>query len=59
MRYIIIKHIHITPDQTVPVVMLDTHSEVWEFEHESDAKDMAALLEANSCYGHKYEVKIV
>lgn len=59
MRYIIIKHVQITPEQTVPVIMLDTHSEVWEFEHETEAKEMAALLEMNSCHGHKYEVKIV
>jgi hypothetical protein len=59
MRYIIIKHIPITPEQILPVIMLDTHSEVWEFEHETDATDMAALLEANSYSGSKYEVKIV
>jgi hypothetical protein len=39
--------------------MLDTHSEVWEFDHETDAKDMAAILEANSYSGSKYEVKTV
>jgi hypothetical protein len=59
MRYIIIKHIPISSEQTLPVIMLDTHSEVWEFDHETDAKDMAAILEANSYSGSKYEVKTV
>lgn len=59
MRYIIIKHIPVSSEKTLPVIMLDTHDEVWEFENEIDAKNIATILEANSYSGSKYEVKAV
>ena len=59
MRYIIIKHIPVSPEKTLPVIMLDVNSEVWEFEDEIEAKNIVAILEANSDSGYKYEVKTV
>jgi hypothetical protein len=59
MRYIIIKHVPISSEQTLPVIMLDTHSEVWEFENKDEAEKIASILETNSYSGSKYEVKTV
>ncbi len=59
MRYIIIKHVPISSEQTLPVIMLDIHSEVWEFENKDEAEKIASILETNSYSGSKYEVKTV
>ena len=59
MRYIIIKHVPISSEQTLPVIMLDAHSEVWEFENKDEAEKIASILETNSYSGSKYEVKTV
>lgn len=55
--YIIIKHVKIHADRTLPVIMLDTQGEVWEFENEAKAQEMVDLFNANTDSGHKYEVK--
>jgi hypothetical protein len=39
--------------------MLDTQSEVWEFDNKDKAQEMANILNANTDSGHKYEVKKV
>jgi hypothetical protein len=39
--------------------MLDTQSEVWEFDNKDKAQEMANILNVNTDSGHKYEVKKV
>jgi hypothetical protein len=56
MPYIIIKWIE-KKDIPLPVIMLDSQNEVWEFEDDKAATEMAALLEANSHTNTKYQVK--
>ena len=41
----------------VPVILLDGHGEIWEFDTEKEAKKMREVFELNSDSGHKYEVK--
>lgn len=55
--YIIIKHVKIHTDRILPVIMLDTQGEVWEFDNEDKAQEMVNLFNANTDSGHKYEVK--
>jgi len=56
MAYIIIKHVK-KKGVDLPVIMLDAHEEVWEFDRESQAVDIVDILNANSYSGSKYEVK--
>jgi hypothetical protein len=37
--------------------MLDTQSEVWEFNNREKAQEMVNILNKNTDSGHKYEVK--
>ena len=41
----------------VPVILLNSDTEVWEFEEEDEAIKMKEIFETNSDSGHKYEVK--
>lgn len=41
----------------VPVILLDTLGEVWEFDSKESAQEMANIFNTNSDSGHKYEVK--
>jgi len=55
--YLIIKHVKTHNGRILPVVMLDTHGEVLEFDNEAKAQEMANILNKNTDSGHKYEVK--
>jgi hypothetical protein len=55
--YIIIKHIKNTNGVEIPVVLIDSHEEVWFFETLEEAEKFRALFEKNSDSGHRYEVK--
>lgn len=55
--YIIVKYIKNDKNVEVPVVMIDTHSEVWEFNTRDDAENMKDILEKNSDSGWRYVVK--
>ena len=56
--YVIIKHIKIQENKTrVPVILLDGHGEIWEFDTEKEAEKMREVFELNSDSGYKYEVK--
>ena len=58
--YIIIKHVKINSSpmsRKVPVILLNSDTEVWEFEDEEEATKMKEIFETNSDSGHKYEVK--
>jgi len=61
MPYIILKYIKtdITGSNKLPVVMLDTNDEVWEFKDKEEAQHIADVLAQNSTTGKEYEVKKV
>lgn len=41
----------------VPVIILNGHHEVWEFDTIEDAEEMKEIFQTNSDSGHVYEVK--
>ena len=55
--YVIVKHIKTESKKRVPVILLNTESEIWEFDTLESAEKMKTLFELNSDSGHKYEVK--
>jgi len=57
--YVIIKHVKTQTDRTLPVILLDTQGEVWEFDNENKAQEMVNILNKNTDSGHEYEVKKV
>jgi len=57
--YVIIKHVKTQNQRILPVVMLDTHSEVLEFDNEAKAQEIVNILNKNTDAGHRYEVKKV
>lgn len=61
MPYIILKYIKtdITGSNKLPIVMLDTNDEVWEFKDKEEAQHIADILAQNSTTGKEYEVKKV
>ena len=59
MAYCIVKMVKSINGIELPVILLDSHDEVWEFENEQDAEQMASILEKNSDSGHTYSVKKV
>ena len=58
MNYVIIKKI-IDPrsHKELPVIILDTHGEVLEYNTIEEAEEMRARFEVNSDSGHKYTIK--
>lgn len=57
--YVIIKHVKTQNQKILPVILLDSHGEVLEFENKDQAEDMVKILNTNSDSGHRYEVKKV
>ena len=57
--YIIIKKIEQPNGVVLPVVILDSNSEVWEFPTSEDAEHIRDIFETNSDSGYKYEVKMI
>ena len=55
--YVIIKHIKTENKKRVPVILLNSESEILEFETLESAEKMKEIFELNSDSGHKYEVK--
>ena len=56
--YVIVKHIKLEDNRKkVPVILLDSQGEIWEFDTEKEAEKMREIFELNSDSGHKYEVK--
>lgn len=55
--YIIVKFIKNNNGVEMPVLMIDTHSEVWEFNSIEEAEKIRDILEKNSDSGYRYEVK--
>ena len=59
MSYCIVKLIKNPIGVEMPVVLLDTNEEVWEFENPDEAMKMAEILTKNSDSGYRYYVKKV
>jgi hypothetical protein len=59
MAYCIVKMVKSVNGVELPVILLDSHDEVWEFDDEEVAEGMALILEKNSDSGHTYFVKKV
>lgn len=57
--YCIIKVIKNDKGVFLPVVMLDSSDEVWEFESREEAENIALILQKNSDSGYVYSVKKV
>ena len=57
--YIIIKEIESNKGTKLPVIMLNGHAEILEFEKEAEALNFADIMNTNTDSGHKYSVKKV
>jgi len=56
--YVIVKHIKLDENKKrVPVILLNSESEIWEFDTELEAEIMKETFQLNSDSGHIYEVK--
>lgn len=55
--YVIIKFIKNSMGVEMPVIIIDTHSEVLEFDTYEEAEKMRDIMEKNSDSGYKYKVK--
>jgi len=59
MAYCIVKLIKNNDGIELPVIMLDSDDEVWEFSDVDEVIKLAEILTKNSDSGHKYYVKKV
>ncbi len=59
MAYCIVKLIKNSDGIELPVILLDSEEEVWEFQSADDAIKIAEILTKNSDSGYKYYVKKV
>jgi hypothetical protein len=57
--FVIIKNVSLPNNRILPVIMLDTQGEVWEFDNKDKAQEMVNIFNTNTDSGHKYEVKKV
>jgi len=55
--FVIVKFIKNSKGVEMPVIIIDTHNEVLEFESFEEAEKMRDIMEKNSDSGYKYEVK--
>jgi len=55
--YVIIKHVMTDKRKRLPVIILNSESEIWEFDSLEEAEKMREIFELNSDSGHKYEVR--
>ena len=58
--YVIIKQVKVNSNdirKKLPVIMLDSQGEVWEFDNKDKAQEMVNIFNTNTDSGHKYEVK--
>jgi hypothetical protein len=56
--YVIIKHVkNKKTGKSLPVIILNSQSVIWEFDTETEANKMKEIFELNSDSGHRYEVK--
>jgi hypothetical protein len=59
MAYCIVKLMKNTNGIELPVILLDNHDEIWEFEDSDIAIKMSEILTKNSDSGYRYYVKKV
>lgn len=59
MSYVIIKTVKSMNGKFLPVILLDTHSDVMEFDTKEEADKLVEILNINSDSGHTYRVKKV
>ena len=57
--YVIVKHVKTKNNRELPVILLDTQGEVWEFDNKDKAQEMVNIFNKNTDSGHTYEVKKV
>jgi len=55
--YVIIKKIKTKNKTKIPVILLDSQGEIWEFDTEIEAEKMKDAFQTNSDSGYIYEVK--
>jgi hypothetical protein len=55
--FVIVKFIKNSRGVEMPVIIIDTHNEVLEFESFEEAEKMRDIMEKNSDSGYKYKVK--
>ena len=55
--YVIIKNVKTGNKKRLPVILLNSESEIWEFDTFEQAEKMKSIFELNSDSGHKYEVR--
>jgi hypothetical protein len=56
--YVIIKNIkNKKTGKWLPVILLNSDNEVWEFESEKEAEKMKEIFQTNSDSGHIYSIK--
>ena len=58
MSYVIVKMVKTNENSShLPVILLDSTSEVMEFETETEAEDMRRKFQVNSDSGYSYQIK--
>ena len=55
--WVVLKYIKNKNGVVLPVIILDSHGEVLEFETQEEANKIKELFEQNSDSGYKYEIK--
>ena len=55
--WVVLKYIKNKNGVILPVIILDSHGEVLEFETQEEANKIKELFEQNSDSGYKYEIK--
>jgi hypothetical protein len=59
MAYCIVKLMKNDNGIELPVILLDNHDEVWEFDNVDEAIKMSEILTKNSDSGYRYYIKKV
>ena len=58
MSYVIVKMIKTKENSShLPVILLDSTSEVMEFDNETEAEEMRRRFQVNSDSGYSYQIK--
>jgi archaellum biogenesis ATPase FlaH len=58
--YVIVKHIkNKKTKKTLPVIIIDSQSEILEFDTEQEASELCVILNANTDSGYLYTIKKV
>jgi hypothetical protein len=57
--FVIVKYIPNEIGMELPVLIVDTHSEILEFDSQEEAEKVKDIFQANTDSGYRYEVKRV